>query len=87
MQENDNEKIKSALFKKATGFDTEEVVIEYITDNDGERVLKRKVTKKNVPPDITAIKMLLDDKNTSFSSMTDEELIKERDRLIKLLTK
>lgn len=76
--------LERALMKKALGFDTEEVVEEY-QDSDGEpRLIKRKVTKKNVPPDISAIKMILDSE-TRVSDMTDEELEKEKQRLLKLL--
>lgn len=78
------ENLQNALYKKALGFDTEEVVEEY-QENDDEIVLvKRKVTRKNVPPDITAIKMLLDGKK-SVSSLSDEELEKEKQRLLSIL--
>ena len=56
----DGEKIKGALLERALGYDADEVVEEY-GFSEGEAVLvKRKVTKKRVPPDIQAAKMLLD---------------------------
>ena len=62
MKENkqtDKEAVKKALYKKAVGYDSEETVEEY-SDSDGDLVLvKRKVTTKPVPPDITAIKLVL----------------------------
>ncbi|MBO5285826.1 MAG: hypothetical protein J6B16_02900 [Clostridia bacterium] len=86
MLECDNEIINQALLKKATGYDALEVITEYVVDDDGERVVKKKVTKKAVPPDITAIKMLLlNVKN--YDDLSDEELLAERDRLIGLLGK
>ena len=56
----DGEKIKGALLERALGYDADEVVEEY-GFSEGEAVLvKRKVTKKRVPPDIQAAKMLLE---------------------------
>jgi hypothetical protein len=77
---------KSALIKKALGYDATEVVEEYVSGDEGEiKLTKKKVTKKNVPPDITAIKLLLGEDNLSVEEMSDEELEKEKERLIKLL--
>lgn len=46
--------------ERALGYDADEVVEEY-GFSEGEAVLvKRKVTRKRVPPDIQAAKMLLD---------------------------
>ena len=82
--------IKKALIKKALGFKCDEVVEEYSLDENGNPVLlKKKVTKKYNPPDITAMKMLLESddilKESELSHMTDSELKKERKRLLKLL--
>jgi hypothetical protein len=80
-------KIEKALIKKALGYDSTEVVEEYVTGEEGEiKLTKKKVTKKNVPPDITAIKMLMeDDSEKDVFTMSDEELIAERNRLLNLL--
>lgn len=52
----DGEKIKGALLERALGYDADEVVEEY-GFSEGEAVLvKRKVTRKRVPPDIQAAK-------------------------------
>ena len=76
---------KKALIKKALGYDYKEVVEEYVSSDEGEiRLSKKKVTKKNVPPDISAIKLLLDDM-PSVSQMSDEELEKEKERLLELI--
>ncbi len=77
--------LKKALIKKALGYDYKEVVEEYTSDQEGEvKLVKKKITKKNVPPDITALKILIENQ-TPISSMTDEELEEEKNRLIKAL--
>lgn len=81
-----DEIIKSALIKRATGFVAEETVSEYSFGDGIETLVKRKVTKKDVPPDMTAIKMLMGESpDEDYSSMTDEELLKEKERLIGIL--
>lgn len=78
------EKIKGALLERALGYDADEVVEEYAF-SEGEPVLvKRKITKKRVPPDIQAAKMLLDDA-PPVSALSDEELKREKLRLLELL--
>lgn len=75
-----------ALIKKALGYDCTEVVEEYVSGDEGEiKLTKKKVTKKNVPPDITAIKILLDKNGGAVEDMTDEELEEEKKRLLMLL--
>lgn len=79
--------LKEALIKKALGYDATEIIEEYVTGDEGEiKLSKRKVTKKNVPPDITAIKMLIDDSPKSVKEMSDEELEQEKQRLLNLLS-
>lgn len=87
MNSNTKKKITQALVKKAIGFDCTETVEEF-AESDGEvRLLKRKVTTKCVPPDVSAAKLLLEmqTEEKSIVDMTDEELEKERVRLIKIL--
>lgn len=80
------EDIKTALIKKALGYDAKEVTEEYVSDENGEIVLtKKKVTIKSVPPDVTALKILLDSETVPLENMTEEELEKEKERLLKLL--
>lgn len=85
----DEDKIKEALFKKAVGFSSNEVVEEYSLDENGNEVLsKRKITRKYNPPDIAAVKILLEkneiDENR-FLNMTSTMLKKEKKRLLKIL--
>lgn len=72
--------------KKALGYDATEVVEEYVSSEEGEiKLTKKKVTKKNVPPDMAALKILLDENDKPISEMTDEQLKEEKARLLKLL--
>lgn len=84
-----DEKIKDALLKKAVGFESDEIIEEYVADENGNSVLsKRKITKKYNPPDVVALKFLLEEEgqfDDEISKMSDEELLKERDRLLQLL--
>ena len=76
--------LKKALLKCAVGFDTSEVVEEYAVDEGELRLVKRKVTRRDVPPDIKAVKMLLDGE-ADIASMSDEELEERRKKLIEML--
>ena len=81
------EDFKSALIKKALGYDATEVVEEYVSGEEGEiKLTKKKVTKKNVPPDMTALKMLLESEGEKLEEMSDEMLEKEKIRLLKILS-
>ena len=82
------EDYKDALIKKALGYDVDEVVEEYTTDKDGNSILsKRKVTKKHNPPDLAALKVLMEQEgfSDSIEKMTDSELENEKQRLLQLL--
>ena len=80
-------KIGEALLKVALGYQVAEVTEEY-AEVDGElKLTKRKKTKKDVPPDLRAVQMLLENKENSlgFADLSDEELEKERERLLGIL--
>jgi hypothetical protein len=79
----DDENVKLALKKCAVGFDTSEVVEEFVVENGELKLIKRKVTKRDIPPDIKAMKMLLDGQDVE--KFSDEELMEERDSLMKML--
>jgi hypothetical protein len=65
------------------GFDTSEVVEEFVIEDGELKLVKKKVTKRDIPPDIKAVKMLLD--GDDCSNFTDEQLIAERDKLVEML--
>lgn len=85
------DEIKKALYKRAVGYETNEIVEEYSTSKqDGETLTKRKKTIKSVPPDITATKLYLDLNGVSddkLNSLTDKELDEEIHKIILKLTK
>lgn len=78
-------KIISALIKKSVGYFDEEQIEEYIIENGSENLVKKRVTKKFVPPDLAATKLLLDyfvqTANISYDNMTEHELDAEVERL------
>ena len=82
------DKIQKSLIKKALGYRYNEVIEEYSIGDDGEKLTKKKVTTKDVPPDMSAVKILLDSisvEHNDFENMTDEELKVEIENTIKLL--
>ena len=87
MQEKEQAKIGKALMKVALGFEVAEVTEEF-AEVDGElKLTKRKKTKKEIPPDLRAVQLLLAESGAEndFSKMSDEELQREKLRLIKSL--
>ena len=81
-----NNDIESALVKKALGYDATETVEEYAETSDGEvKLTKKKVTVKNVPPDMSALKYLLEERQKQVGDMTDEQLKEEKIRLLNLI--
>lgn len=81
------EKISGAILKVALGYQVAEVTEEYV-EMDGElKLTKRKKTKKDVPPDLKAAQLLLemDGGGVGYADWTDEELEKERLRLMEAL--
>lgn len=84
------EKLREALIKKAVGFTVSEVTKEYAVDENGDkRVIKEKEAVKFVPPDTAALKTLLELEGVKneFDGMSDEDLEKERQRLIAEISK
>ena len=81
------EKIKRALTKKAVGYSAKEVVEEYQDDDGIMRLTKKRVTKKHVPPDTQAAKMVIEGflGEGTIEDLTDEQLENEKKRLIESL--
>ncbi len=76
----DKNELMEALRRKALGFTLSERTTEY--DAEGNEV-KNKVCMKEVPPDLSAIKLLLE--RTDEVQPTERELEEERERLLKEL--
>lgn len=86
--DSNQKKLQSALLKKAFGYDEQEIIEEFVSGEDGEvKLSKKKITTKTIPPDMNAIKILLDQSGVPVENMTDEELKSEKLRLLKLLEK
>lgn len=75
------------LLRKAKGYDSCETTEEFAAVDGEMTLVKRKVVTKAVPPDLAAIKVLIeiDDGGRDVTKMTDEELRDEKMRLINLL--
>lgn len=80
-----NDKLKESLIKKATGYKVKESVYEYGMNEDEIKLVKKKVSTKYYPPDLTAINILLNEKQTDLKNLTNEELEEEKNRLLKLI--
>lgn len=78
--------MKEALYKRAVGYEAQEVTEEYVGEDGGVKLVKRKVVSKNVPPDVSAVKLIVElSSETEVKNLTDEELEQEKIRLIRLL--
>lgn len=79
----------SELKKYLKAYSTKETLYEYVADDDGKlKISKKKVNKKVFPPNSEVLKILFQLTNTNaadFSNLTDEQLQKEKRRLLKIL--
>ena len=78
-----DDQIGEAIRKVALGFSLEEITEEYTAENGELKLVKRKETKKDVPPDLKAVRLLLEQRD--FTTLSDEELEHERQRLLQEL--
>ena len=79
------EKINDVLLKVALGFQVAEVTEEFAEVDGALKLTKRKSTKKDVPPDLKAVQILLAGQETDLTKLSDEELLAEKERLLKEL--
>lgn len=79
----DDEKILNAVRKVALGFSLEEITEEYGVEDGELKLVKRRETRKDIPPDLKAVKILMEEKD--YSALSDEELEREKNRLLKQL--
>ncbi|MCI9504173.1 MAG: hypothetical protein HFE26_02120 [Clostridia bacterium] len=75
--------VKEAVLKVALGYSLKEVTEEYGVEDGELKLVKRKETLKDVPPDLKAAKLLLEEDD--YTAFTDEELEAEKKRLLKQL--
>ena len=80
------EKIEEALLKVALGYQVAEVTEEYAEVDGAMKLTKRKKTRKDVPPDLKAVQMLLaGEAENGYGQWSDEELEAEKARLLEAL--
>ena len=86
MEDNESEKLAKSLLKKAMGYSVDEVVEEYVNDENEMKLVKKKITKKHIPPDINAARDLLekceDSEFNHLQDLSDEELEEMRKKII-----
>lgn len=92
IEQKDSEKLSKSLLKKALGYTVDEVVEEYVSEGEGDgmKLVKKKITKKHIPPDISAVKTLLEsfgEEDTPLNEKTDEELLQMREAIIAEIAK
>ena len=75
--------ILQAVVKRAKGYEATETVEEYAIVDGALELVKKRITTKDVPPDIAAAKLIFDD--SPFDNMTDDELRAEKNRLLEEL--
>ncbi len=79
-----NDDILDAVIKRAKGYEARETVEEYSVVDGALELVKKRVTVKDVPPDMTAAKILFD--TGGVDELSDEQLEREKQRLLKQLT-
>ena len=71
--------------RRATGYDFTEVTEEYGENKDGElQVIKKKVVTKTLPPDVSALRLLIDRKGEGDDDldMTTDERSAEKEKIL-----
>lgn len=89
MEEVFNKDTLEAIKMLTNGMVVKEITKEFVADDKGDLVLtKKKVNEKMMPPNIDIIKMIYastKDNASRYQEMTDEELEKEKIRLLRKL--
>lgn len=84
--DDESEKLAKSLLKKAMGYTVDEIIEEYVNEENQLKLIKKKVTKKHIPPDISAARALLEKCfNSDFENlkeMSDEELNKMKQQIL-----
>lgn len=79
------DEIFDAVVKRACGYEAHETVEEYAIVDGSLELVKKRVTTKDVPPDISAAKLIFDSSDTD--GLSDEQLETEKRRLLSELAK
>lgn len=79
MEEQKKQALAEGLWKKAVGYESVETQEEYALVEGDLQLVKRKVIRKEVPPDITALKLLWGDEPPE--EIGPEEIERERTAL------
>lgn len=79
-----------ALKTTITGLSTKEVITEYVLDEETGKmkIVKQKINEKSLPPNIDILKLIyqhLVEEKTDYEQLSDKDLEKEKQRLLKEL--
>ena len=80
MDEEEKHRLIESMLKKAVGYEAVETQEEYAVVDGELTLVKRKITRKDVPPDVTALKVLLGD--AAGEEIDRDELEREREQLM-----
>ena len=80
MTDQERRALEESALRKATGYESVETQEEYSLVDGDLALVKRKIIRKDVAPDISAIKWLLGESETE--SVSREELEREREALL-----
>ena len=81
------EQLNELLMRVAKGCRVEEVTEEYAEVDGQMRLTKRKEIRRDIPPDLKAVQMLLSSGTADVGQMSDAQLEEEKARLLELLQK
>lgn len=85
MRKDKKQLVKDALLRRATGYEATETVEEFC-ECDGEiKLVKRRVSTKNVPADVAAARLVMEGLEEDVETFSDEQLRTEKRRLLQLL--
>jgi hypothetical protein len=77
-----DDKIEDALIRRATGYTATEESVEYSLVEGELTATKRKVVTKEVPPEVSAIKLLAASGSCADSEPDEAALLREKERLL-----
>jgi len=77
--------VKELLIKKAKGYYYDEITEERAIVNDQLIMVRQKIKTKHIPPDTTAVKLLMGQNQTNLDLLDLEGLTLEKNKLLKEL--